>query len=254
MKKAILFLILMYSTAGMASVFQTAIQPYQPVYFVAGDKEDQVKFQVSAKYSLIFPSTIGLYAAYTQKAWWKLYDESSPFYEFNHEPELFWIFESKKNFMNLDTGYLDYFQVAPIYHKSNGRDGEGSRSINCYYARAQFSVGEVYNFGIVAKIFGYYSKAIENKDIEKYQGYVEGEAFFQLKSRAVEYFDKEKIYIKGGGSISDRKGWIEGGIRVRIVTTVFQPFFFVQAYHGYAEKLIDYNKKDTAIRAGITFE
>ena len=116
------------------------------------------------------------------------------------------------------------------------------------------SVGEVYNFGLVAKIFNYYNKSSKNRDIEKYQGYAEGELFFQLKSRTVEYFDKEKIYVKGGGSIEDRKGWIEGGIRVRCITTVFQPFLFVQVYHGYAEKLVDYNKKDTAIRAGITFE
>jgi hypothetical protein len=69
-----------------------------------------------------------------------------------------------------------------------------------------------------------------------------------------ENFDKEKIYIRGGGNHETKKGWIEGGAKIRLVTTLFQPFLYVQVFHGYGEAMINYDKTDTAVRVGLIFE
>jgi outer membrane phospholipase A len=254
MKKLLAFILLFFPCFLMAAEYESPMMIYKPNYFIAGDKDDQVKFQVSAKYNLIYPSNIGLWVAYTQKAFWRLYDDSAPFWEFNHEPELFYMFESKKNIFNIDTGVLDHIQLAPIYHKSNGRDGLDSRGMNLYYGEIQLSVGKIYNFGVVAKAFKYYSVSKKNEDIDQYIGNAEGEVFFQLKSKNTEFFDKEKIYIRGGGNHESGKGWLEGGVKDRLITTLFQPFFYVQVFHGYGEAMVNYDKKDTAIRVGLVFE
>lgn len=254
MKKLFLILFLLIIIPAFAKTYESPMQIYKPNYFIAGDKEDQVKFQVSAKYNLIYPSNLGFWIAYSQKAFWNLYDDSAPFWEFNHEPEVFYAFESKKNIFGWDTKLLDRIQVSPIYHRSNGRDGLESRGMNIYYGEIQLSVGQVYNFGVVGKYFNYYGYSAKNKDIPDYLGYSEGEVFFQLKSRTVEFFDKEKIYVRGGGNHETKKGWVEGGLKVRLVTTLFQPFFYVQVFHGYGEAMVNYDKKDTAIRFGFIFE
>jgi phospholipase A1 len=76
-----------------------------------------------------------LYFAYTNRSFWQLYNENSaPFRETNHEPEIFllmptdWeLFGFKNSFINL--GFV---------HQSNGRGGTLSRSWNRIYASFLF--------------------------------------------------------------------------------------------------------------------
>src|SRR4030065_248977 len=67
-----------------------AISEYKPTYIIAGDKESQVKYQVSLKYALVYPYNSGVYFAYTQLSKWNIYDRSSPFKESNYQPSIFW--------------------------------------------------------------------------------------------------------------------------------------------------------------------
>lgn len=253
MRYLITLILILTSGYVYAKDYENPISAYKENYFI-GNSED-VKFQISIQGNLFYPSKIGLFFAYTQIAWWDIYDDSSPFREFNHSPEIFYRLESNNNiFGNLSLGYIDYIQVSPIYHKSNGLDGEKSRSINYYYAEGQASIGDVYNFGLVLRVWNYIGDMSDNPDYQNYRGNAEGELFFQLKSRTVNYFDKEKIYVRGGGNHIAKKGWIEGGMKVRILTTRFQPFLYFQVWHGYAEGMINYNEKDTVYRLGLTFE
>lgn len=234
---------------------------YKDNYFISGDdQEDQVKFQVSAKYSIFYPSKIGLYAGYTQISWWKIYEKSSPFYETNYMPELFLNFESGNNvFGDVEIPFIDFIQVSPIFHKSNGRDELDSRSINTYYGQIQFSYGDVYNFGFGLKGFNYYNKSKKNRDIEKYIGYYETDIFFKIKSKTVEFFDKEELHFKFGGydksDFDDKEyiGWYCIEVQFRIITSYVQPKLFIQYYNGYGEFLIDYNKKEDSFRIGLVF-
>jgi len=254
MKKLILCLFILFPINLLANVYDSPMKIYKPNYFIAGDREDQVKFQVSAKYNLFYPSSIGWYVAYTQRAFWNLYNDSAPFWEFNHEPEIFFLFESNNNPFGWNTGILDHIQLSPIFHRSNGKDGLDSRSMNLYCGEVQVSIGQVYNTGLVLKGFNYYSTSSKNKDIDQYLGFGQAELFFQLKSKTVEFFDKEKIYIRGGGNFESKKGWLESGLKVRLVTSKIQPFFYIQVFHGYGEAMVNYDKKDTAVRFGLIFE
>ncbi len=162
------------------------------------------------------------------------------------------MFNNNDNCFDADMGYFDFVRVGLYEHKSNGRDGDESRGQDKYYLESQVSYGDVFNIGARLKVFGYYHLARENKDLPKYQGYYEAELFAQIRSKTVEFLDKERIYIKGGSSLS--KGWIEYGARVRLVSSRVQPYLYVQGFYGYDENMIDYDKKVNAIRIGLEFE
>jgi len=243
---------LFIATMSIAKEYESPMSLYRDNYFITGDDEAQTKFQFSAKYSIFYPSRIGLYAAYTQTSWWKTHDNSSPFYESNYQPEAFFLFESGNNFANnAKLGIIDYIQIAPIFHKSNGRDGAESRGMNLYYAATQLSYGEVYNVGVALKFFGYYNVSRKNSNIDSYIGHYEADVFFKIKSKDVFLLDKEELHFKFGSSKD--KGWFCAEVQARIITSYIQPKLFLQVYHGYAEWLINYNEKETSIRAGIIF-
>lgn len=249
----ILAVVLCICGAAFSAEKQSPISIYKDNYFI-GNKDD-LKFQISVKYSLFYPFKSGVYFAYTEQAWWDIYKNSSPFREFNHNPEVFWRVDEGDNLFNDSMlGYVDYIQAGPYEHKSNGVDGERSRSLNRYYGQIQLSVGEVLNAGVNLKVWNYYNLASENRDLKKYNGYGEGELFVKLKSSSVQYLDKEKIYVKGGLGTDPSKYWFETGIFFRIITTHVQPRFYIQYFQGYGESLVDYDKKDKQIRAGLLFE
>lgn len=266
MKKLVLLFILLSCVSSYAKEYESPMSMYKDNYFISGDNQDQVKFQVSAKYALLYPTSIGLYVAYSQISSWHLYDKSAPFYDNNYMPEAFLMFESKNNIFDLDMKLLDYIQISPISHMSNGRDGSDSRGINTYYGQAQISYGDKYNFGLNLKVFNYYNKSGKNEDIEDYKGHYEADLFFKLRSKSVSFLDKEEFHIKFGGydkldydaykesgNRDDIKGYVIIEAQFRIITSYIQPKLFIQYFSGWGEYMIDYNKRDTAVRAGLVF-
>jgi len=260
MKKLILFTIIMVfyllytaSLAYPSSTYEDPFTLYRDTYFIAGDKDGQVKFQLSTMVNLLYPFKSGAYIGYTQKSLWYLYEPSSPFIETNYQPEAFYRYESNDNLFNIRLPFIDYIQISPISHCSNGRDGEESRSTNKYYLEAQASYGNNYKIGINLQLFAYYGASLDNNpDIEKYTGHCTADIFFKLMSRTVDYLDKEEVHIRIGGTSLERS-WIETTFQVRILSSRVQPKFYFQLYHGYGEFLIDYNKRETAFRAGLGF-
>lgn len=247
---------------------------YRPIYLLFGNKDDQVKGQLSFKYDPFFSiiNNFGLYLAYTQLMNWRFYDKSSPFRDVNFNPEVFWRVESQKNvFGNVDLGPLDYVQLGLFEHKSNGKDGDKSRSWNRSSLQFQISVGKTFNFGINIKYFVMIIPTIEktNRDIQQYIGSWEAIVFFKhLKT-----FDKlgfGEVYVRfgaGGGpnGFNFYKGWQEYGIIFPSLLLQIRPY--VQVFHGYGEFLLDYNVKrtntwggtflhgtGTAIRIGVILE
>ena len=273
MKKFLSIIFIIFSISFLYAedkYYESPMSIYKENYFISGDNGvdgGQVKFQISAKYALLYPSNIGLYAGYTQISSWHLYEKSAPFYDSNYSPEVFVRFESKNNFIdNMEIPFVDYIQVSPICHLSNGKSEMDSRSINTYYGQGQFSIGEHYNFGINIKIFNYYNTSSKNKDIEVYKGRYEIDTFFKIKSTSVVFLDKEELHFKFGGyskndydALTDKnkltktKGWFCVEAQFRIITSIIQPKLFIQYWNGYGEVLLDYNKKDESIRAGLVF-
>ncbi len=226
----------------IASAKEQSMTPNKDNYFIYGD---DIKFQMSMKYNLIYPFETGIYFAFTELAFWEIQEKSSPFKEFNHNPEVF--YKSQKY------GILDYIQISPYEHKSNGKDGDLSRGIDRYYGQIQLSYGDNLNIGTNVKGWNYYHIAKKNADITDYSGYFEAEFFIRILSRTVDDFEKEKIYVKGGCGNDYKKGWIETGLMTRIFTSKIQPRLFLNYFYGYGESLVDYNVKEKQFRAGVIF-
>lgn len=240
MRKFIYVFLICIFSVNIYADYESPMTKYKDNYFIAGNED--VKFQVSAKYNLIYPFDIGVYFAYSQVSFWDIYDKSSPFRDSNYNPEAFWL--------SPGYGFLKYFKCG-YEHKSNGRDSEDSRGFNRGYAKIELAYGEHYQVGLSGTGYYYTHVSRNNKDYDNYNGLYEVELFYKTLDPDKKGMEKEKIYVKGGSGKD--KGWIEGGIITRIFTTRLQPRIFIQGFHGYSESLLDYNKKETQIRGGVLF-
>jgi len=266
MKKFIVSLVLILFCSVLFAeekVYESPMSLYKDNFFIAGNDDSQVKVQFSAKYNIFWPSYTGIYAGYTQTSKWLCYAKRDTFLT-AYQPEAFYMFESGNNiFNNASLPFVDFIQLSPINHISNGVEGLEHRGMNLYYGQVQMSAGEVVNIGFNVKGFNYYTKSKRNIDIADYKGHYEADIFLKLRSKNVYLLDKEELHFKFGGykkssddldsNKSVQKGWYSVEARFRILTTYIQPRFFIQYYKGYSEVLTEYNRKTESVRAGIVF-
>lgn len=222
---------------------------HKPTYFLIGNKSSQAKVQVSTKYALVDPYRTGLFFGYTHYMIWDIYSSSSPFRDVNFNPELFF----KRNIKSCKI--IDYIMISPYEHVSNGRSGDISRAIDMFYGKISFS--NLYHntklkIGNDLKIFGYYKKGDQNKDIQKYKGYWKSNIFIKFNDSG-SVFNKTEANIAFGLGTVLEKGWVEAGIACTIPILNILPKIYLQVWHGYGESLLEYNIKETAIRAGISY-
>ena len=124
---------------------------YKDNYFITGiptnkaitNQTADAKFQISIRQRLfnsIMPFNTQLMLIYTQKSFWDIYDESSPFADNNYNPGLLLIKPI------IDKNRLKGMATLSFEHESNGRDSLDSRSWNyftlsgVYFYNAYFSV------------------------------------------------------------------------------------------------------------------
>lgn len=251
MKKIFTLILLLLSISVLAAEYQSPISKNRDNYFIAGDKDDQTKFQLSLKADMIYPFKTGLFAGYTQTTWWTVYDGADTM-SANYQPEVFYRLESKNNiFGDANFGLLDFIQISPYNHCSTGVEGDNHRAINIYYGQMQISTGGKISIGDNIKVFNYHTKNKLNRDIEKYKGYYENDIFLKLNSSTVEGMSLMELHFKHGGTLD--KGWycIEG--QSVIFSSSIQPRLFVQYYYGYGENIVYYNKKEHSFYGGLLF-
>lgn len=216
---------------------------YHENYFITGDKEDYAKFQVSAKFALLKHYESGLFLSYTQISFWDIWSASSPFRENNYSPS---VFIKSEDFLS---DYLNYIQFGMYEHMSNGEDHADNRSIDRGYVETQWSYGTKLNIGINAKGLWYYGQAKENKEYASMSKYYTVKFFISFGEQTEENA-KDELYVKVSGW---NKGYQEYGIISRKLPFM-NPRLYVQVYHGYLESMINYNKCETKIRAGLIFK
>lgn len=209
----------------------------------SGDnRRAEAKFQISIKKTL-FENLLGLdedyVFAYTQRAWWQLYKNSSPFREINFLPEFF--VNVPLNLQNVPS--LENVRVG-LLHESNGKgDEEGlSRSWNRVYLSSVFVKDK---FIFVPRIWYRIPEGNDddNPDIRHYMGSFDinlgymGKGFFvNLLLRNNLNFDDNKgaVELSGGYDIFDN------GI-----------LWYMQFFSGYGESLIEYNKRVIRLSTGV---
>lgn len=224
---------------------------FQDNYFITGPTLDgpvsrntsDAKFQISFKQRLTkstLPFNTYLFLAYTQKSFWKVYKESSPFSETNYNPALGLgkFFVNKKGLLRI---------AAIIYeHESNGRDSIYSRSWN----RLSFLYLQELskNSSLTLKGWIPMSYKPDNPDLIKYVGY--GEIIYSQKLNNGRYiFD----VTSRKGMSWDNKGSVSAQVSYRISKRNNQ-YLAVQYFTGYAESLVDYTQKTNMIRFGFVIK
>ncbi|MCF8710399.1 phospholipase A, partial [Rhizorhapis sp. SPR117] len=162
-------------SAGNA--FLANLSAYEPIYAVYGPgTNSEARIQFSFKYQLFgsrraegLPRSWrdGLHFAYTQRMFWDLGGDSSPFRNVDYQPELFYLTPSA----TLSNG-ISVSAQGGIRHESNGRDGAASRSINSLYVApmAAIPLGGGYRLSVAPRLALFVGDKSDNPDIRRYRG------------------------------------------------------------------------------------
>ena len=224
-----------------------AFSIYKDNYFIGGttlgetpskDNSD-LKFQFSFKQRILnkpFGKGVFTYLTYTQKSFWNIFQDSSPFGETNYNPGLLFVMPSYK--ANRLTGIW----TSSLEHESNGRDSTYSRSWNF----VSVAYGHFFSPRLTASVKAWIPFSLsDNPDLMEYIGYGEGQLQWTVKEDRV-FFN---LLVRKGASW-DWKGSIQS-------TITYRPFenrtlnLMLQWWQGYAESLIDYQEARGMLRFGL---
>lgn len=248
---------------GKLEAMESKIQPYlanlsfyDPIYFLAGADPEKSKFQLSFKYRLFREQSLlserspvlrGLHFAYTQTSYWNLESDSAPFEDTSYKPELFFVSPSFD--LKLPWLYTANAQIG-AQHESNGRGGDASRSTNILYFKPIFMfAGKSEDAGImIAPRFMVYvgNDVKTNPDLPDYRGHVDLEIMTGLLEGFV--LDTHLRYGQKGGSAQFDLSYP----LTELLGSNIDLYFYTQYYTGYAESLLHYDRKESALRFGFS--
>ena len=227
----------------------TRVSFFEPIYFLLGTAPS-AEFQFSLKARLIDVPDWGsfanhLYFGYSQTSFWTLLTHDPYFYDSSYRPSVFYYtpivkiphFTSDTTHLGIQSGFE---------HESNGRGGTNERSLNTVYFQPTLTLGPLddWHLTLQPRVWYYLTVGEYNRDLAAYKGYASLRTFltkgdFQVATR-VTMGDRDR-HVSGLLDVTFRLpkdwGW----------NTAFQ----VQAFEGYDQTLIDYNRVDHGLRAGI---
>lgn len=242
-------------TSSAFDNFRNALSRHDPVYFIFGGRGGlNARFQISFKYRLFNPVDASrpawydhFYLGYTQTSLWDLASDSLPFIDTSYNPSLFWkrdvLAESQNQrwFLGLTTG---------VEHKSNGRDGTSSRSINDVFVQPEFNhrFGGGSTLTFAPRIKGYFkSEGKDNPDIIDYLGYVD----WNLRWAQDNGLTVAALYRQG------KKGRAAGQLDVswplKRTFLNMNGYVHLQYFQGYGETLLGYRERSSPqVRVGLS--
>jgi phospholipase A1/A2 len=242
------FLFVSHTTGGINT------DPYREAYDDPSiEAEDtEARFQISIKTPLavnLFNKPIDLFAAYTNRSFWQLYnnDLSSPFRETNHEPEAWAQFRPNWTF----AGITNKVNGVGFVHQSNGRGGTLSRSWNRIFAsfvfqkQALFTKSDTLAFSIKPWIrISENDEDDDNPDITDFLGHFETRAVYKWKRQVF------SLMLRNNIESSFKRGAVEFDWSFPIWNYPYLKGYF-QWFSGYGESLIDYNVHNNSIGVGL---
>lgn len=212
--------------------------------FPAMDEETQ--FQLSLKVPLaidLIGNRMDLYAAYTNRSFWQVYDgdNSRPFRETNHEPEIWAQFRNDWRVF----GLINTVNSVGLVHQSNGREEPFSRSWNRAYASFVFE-RDHWAFQLRPWLWlRGNSEDSDNPDITDYMGHGEWRLAYGRNGHVFSLMSRNNL----------ESGFDRGALELSWSFPMFNyPYLkgYLQLFSGYGESLIDYNNKVTRIGLGIS--
>lgn len=205
----------------------------------------ETQFQLSIKFPLLidlFDDTFDIYAAYTNRFFWQIYYENSaPFRETNHEPEMWVQFHPNWELL----GFRNTWNSFGINHQSNGRGGSLSRSWNRLFAWITFERG---NLALSIKPWYRLPEREENDDnpdITDYLGHFELSASYALGDNVFSFMSRNNL----------ESGFSKGAVQLSWSFPLGNwPYLrgYVQYFNGYGRSLIEYNQHANVIGVGLS--
>ena len=234
-----------------------SFEPYKTNYILPitydmvkheGRKSTETKFQFSIKKKLasnIFGFKNRLYFGYTQKSFWQTAEHSSPFRETNYAPEFFLVIP-----YTYDILPFKRYKIGLI-HQSNGRGGINSRSWNRLYLQGFMKYKEIsisskvwYRIPERKKRYPLDANGDDNPDIWNYLGYGDLKITMPYKKQLFSLTLRDNLRFHGNNKGSIKFDWSFPLIKNSL-------YIYIQAFSGYAESLIDYNRRNNKIGIGF---
>jgi phospholipase A1 len=199
------------------------------------------KFQISLKALLMqdaFNGAGDIFAGYTQRSFWQMYNRSAPFRETDYEPEL-WL----RRVVNTSVLGWNVSTVAlGLNHQSNGRGDDYSRSWNRVLGSVALERGD---YAVVVRPWWRIPEAEakdNNPDITKYMGR------FDLNLLARYGQNSFALMLRNNLAAHENRGAVQLGWTYPLTPTIKA---YLQLFSGYGESLIDYKLRQTSVGAGI---
>lgn len=223
-----------------SSVFQQAENDPE---FMLEDIEAQ--FQLSFKVPLainLLGGRADIYAAYTNRSFWQVYnmEESQPFRETNHEPELWMQFHNDWSFW----GVTNVLNAVGFVHQSNGQSEPLSRGWDRIYGNFLFEKD-----GLVVSVKPWIiltdDTDSDNPNIEEYMGHGEVRASYEKRENVFSLMLRNQL----------ESGFERGAVELSWSFPVFDyPYLkgYLQYFYGYGESLIDYDQRVNRLGIGIS--
>ncbi len=235
------FLLGAYNSSGYSSV------DHNETYQESADWDNiEGQFQLSVKFPLLvgfFDDTFDIYGAYTNRSFWQVYntEQSSPFRETNHEPELWVQFHPNWELF----GFTNAWNSFGVVHQSNGRSAALSRSWNRVYGWFTMQRGNLaFSFKPWYRIPEDDEKD-NNPDIEDFLGHFELSATYKYGENVISMMSRNNL----------ESSFSKGGLELTWSFPLFDwPFMkgYARYYTGYGESLVDYDQYSNTIGFGMS--
>ena len=215
-------------------------QQYDDPTLQTGDTEAQFQISIKTPLAIDLFELFDVYAAYTNRSFWQVYNASAPFRETNHEPEIWMQFHPQWKYL----GFTNTVNAFGLVHQSNGQGGVLSRSWNRLYA--SFIV-ERDNLALSFKPWYRFPEDAaddDNPDITDYLGHYELRAVYKRGEHTFSAMSRNNL--ESGFS----KGALELGWSFPLGDYPYMKGY-VQLFNGYGESLIDYDQYTNRIGLGF---
>lgn len=218
-------------------------------------KNIEAELQVSLKLKIakdFFGLGESYYLAYSHKAFWQIYTDSSPFRETNYSPEGFVVFPV------LDTKTIFHMRTLKfgMAHNSNGQGdtsdvvypegytnpGNRSRSLNYVYTEGTFQ------YDTLVTELRLWARIPEDPATDDNPNYTDYSGSMEVK---FSYFVNKHMYtLMQRGSVSTGKGATEVTYSYPLA---HDTYVYGKIFSGYGESLIDYDNYITKFALGFSF-
>lgn len=228
------------TSRGGADAFLDRLHPYAPIYAVVGSGDAGAKLQVGFDFRLLgHDDGPRLDFAYTHTFFLAIDRPSGPVRAQTFSPEVFFDVPVGSSLI-VGAGYR---------HDSNGGGVTDSVDANRYYLRASktFALNRDWTLGITPQVYGYFGDQGIAPDLERYWG--NASLGLSLTQR-----DGVKFTLSGRGNPSSGKGSAEGFLSYPLAALdrhLPHLYVFGQAFAGYGETLLEYDRNVSRARIGI---